>query len=341
MKISALRTIVLSLALFLLFFFLTSQTAALADSNCTQYTVPVHLSATDPTVYHLVGYLCNADEGNKVELTLHGATYNHSYWDFPFQPKTYSFVQNNQGTGFATFNVDRLGMGLSDHPNPELLTIQSDSFVAHQVIQDLRNGTIGGKTFVKVVIVGHSLGSAVSLDEAATYQDVDGVILTGFLHQANPAALGTIGTTIYPAFLDPQFSPSLAPGYLTTKPGTRGTLFYSTLTSDPQVIAFDESTKDLVTDAEFNTFFPIIASHESSNIHVPVLLTVGEKDFPFCINSECTQSGVTALETSFYDPAAQLQINVIPNTGHDLNLHTTAGQTFDIIQSWLRLHFNS
>jgi len=310
-----------------------------------QYTVPVHLSSTDPTVYHLNGYLCNANQGNNVQLTLHGATYNHFYWDFPFQPQTYSYIQNSsqnsQGTNFATFNVDRLGAGLSDHPVPEQVTIQSDSYVAHQLVQDLRQGIIGGKAFNKVIIVGHSVGSAVSLDEAATYQDVDGVILTGFIHQINPTAFALSSTDIYPAFLDPQFSPTLAPGYLTTKPGTRATLFYYTPSADPQVITLDEQTKDLDTDGEFSTLFPIITSHESNTIHVPVLEVVGEKDFLFCINTECTQSGATMNETPYFDSQAQVQISVIPQTGHDLNLHTTAGQTYAVLQHWLNLHFQN
>src|SRR5260221_11598193 len=157
MSISAVRKILFSSISFFLLFATTGVTTPAFAADCTQYTVPVNLSAIDPTVYHIVGTLCNPDTGNNVQLLLSGATYNHVYWDFPFQPKTYSYVQNTQGTGFATFNLDRIGTGASDHPLvPEKITIQSNAFVAHQVVTALKSGAIGGKVFSKVVLVGHS-----------------------------------------------------------------------------------------------------------------------------------------------------------------------------------------
>lgn len=342
MKLSMLSKLFVPFALLLLFAFVGKR-SAFASSDCVQYTLPVALSVGDPTVYHVVGFLCNANEGNNVLLTLSGASYNHTYWDFPFQPNIYSFVKNTNGTDFATFNLDRIGTGASDHPVPELITIQSNAFVAHQIVQDLRNGSVGGQAFGKVVLVGHSMGSAMAINEAATYQDVDGVILTGFIHGSfNPNVGTAIAQDIYPAFLDPQFSPTLAPGYLTTKPGTRESLFYYSPSADAQVIATDEATKDLVTDATLGTFFPSLASHESNTIHVPVLSVLGQFDFLICgTNPGCSQAQVATNEASFFDPQAQLQINIIPNTGHDLNLHTTAGQWFNIEKNWLRQHFDN
>jgi len=345
MNFSALRKIILSSFFILLFSFFVSKIPALADSNCTQYTLPVTLSPIDPTIYHVVGFLCNAEEANTVQLTLSGASYSHVYWDFPFDPKTYSYVQNTKNTDFATFNLDRIGTGASDHPAiPELITIQSNAFVAHQVVQDLRAGLIGGRHFSKVVLASHSMGSAMAIDEAATYQDVDGVILTGYIHGTfNPGIAPIIASDIYPAFLDPKFAGlGLAPGYLTTVPGTRGQIFYYGPTADPQVVTTDELTKDLVTDATVGTFFPTFTSHESNTIHVPVLLVLGQFDLLVCgANPGCTQSQVAANEAGFWDPQAQLQINIVPNTGHDLNLQTTANTWFAIAQQWLKTHFDN
>ena len=52
----------------------------------------------------------------------------------------------------------------------------------HQIVQGLRSGSIGGKAYNRVVLVGHSTGSAVAAIEANTYEDVDGLILTGWGH---------------------------------------------------------------------------------------------------------------------------------------------------------------
>jgi pimeloyl-ACP methyl ester carboxylesterase len=56
------------------------------------------------------------------------------------------------------------------------VTIQSAAFVAHQLVQGLRNGSMIGIQFGKVIIVGHSLSSLVVWVEAINYGDVDGVI---------------------------------------------------------------------------------------------------------------------------------------------------------------------
>jgi hypothetical protein len=47
---------------------------------------------------------------------------------------------------------------------------------------DLRGGAIGGVQFGKVIEVGHSFGSIASWEEAATYHDINGVIITGRIH---------------------------------------------------------------------------------------------------------------------------------------------------------------
>jgi hypothetical protein len=61
------------------------------------------------------------------------------------------------------------GDGESDHPTPELVTIQSDACVLSLLIGDLRTGAYGGPAFQHVVLVGHSVGSAISVYEVAFF----------------------------------------------------------------------------------------------------------------------------------------------------------------------------
>src|SRR5260370_33132121 len=85
---------------------------AQADSNFgSQYTLPVSLSTTDPTTYHIAGYLCynNSLQDKTVQLLVHGFTYNHLYWNFPYPNSNaadYSYVQSALGAGYATFSID-------------------------------------------------------------------------------------------------------------------------------------------------------------------------------------------------------------------------------------------
>src|SRR5260370_13541866 len=101
---------------------------------------------------------------------------------------------------------DRLGDGVSDHPVPELVTIQAEAYVLSQLVTDLKTGAYGGPAFQKVLLVGHSVGSAISIAEAANPQlaHVDGVILSGFLHFVDPVEVARLANDIYPASLDPD-----------------------------------------------------------------------------------------------------------------------------------------
>src|ERR1700733_9881742 len=62
--------------------------------SCTQYTIPVTLSPDDSTVYHLVGWLYSNGpiEGKTIQVVIHGGTYDHNYFNFPYQPGNYSYV---------------------------------------------------------------------------------------------------------------------------------------------------------------------------------------------------------------------------------------------------------
>lgn len=308
--------------------------AAHADTNalpkCDQHVIPVKLSPLGLVTYHVVGWLCyrgSLSQYQLVQLLVSGATYNHSYWDFPYQPGTYSYVEAMENAGYAVFNYDRLGNGLSDHPLPELLTIEGDAYVLHQIVQDLHAGTVEGHAFPKVLLVGHSLGSAISLDEAETYADINGVMLTGFLHFVDPLVLPEITTHLLPADLYPQFQgQGLLPGYLTTVSNSRSLLFYYAPNADPQVIATDEATKDTMTESELASFFTISNSPISLDIRVPVLEAVGQYDNIFCLGTlSCTNStGVWNYESLYFSPQAHLQVIVVPNAGHDLNLQRNA-----------------
>lgn len=326
---------------------LRAHSSAHADNGmvqCHQYVISVHLSVLDLTNHHVVSWLCyQRTPGGLVQLTVHGATYNHSYWNFSCpacQAGNYSYAQYMGQMGYTTFLYDRLGDGASDHPIPELMTIQSDAYVLSQLISDLRTGSYGGPAFQKVVLVGHSLGSAISVAEAAdpSLTHPDGVLLTGFIHFVDPAELPFLGTEIHPAFLDPdpRFQ-GLLPGYITTDPGTRGQLFYYQPTADPSVISQDESTKDTITDSAFASFFTIEASPVSRQIHVPVLEVLGQNDNLFCLGTfNCTNTGnVQQYEAPFFSPDAHLQVLIIPQAGHDLNLQTNASVWESAAVQWI------
>lgn len=323
--------------------------AAPVQSLCQSFYVPVALRSRLPVQYKIYGELCNPSSGpsKTVQLLVSGATYGHVYWDFPYQPETYSYVRALNAAGYSTFNIDRIGIGKSSHPPIGQLTVTmpTNAYVIHELVQALRNGSIGAQPFARVLLVGHSLGSLISWIEAGTYHDVDGVIISGLLHLINAIGAASFVATLYPAALDPRFAANALNvnylGYLTTEPGTRGQSFYYLPNADPHVIATDEATKETVTPGEVASFPPPLADDISAQIQVPVLVVVGQQDALLCgiASEDCSSSdSIRQSEAAFYAPQAQLQVAVIADAGHDLNLHKNASLWFSVATQWAYAH---
>jgi pimeloyl-ACP methyl ester carboxylesterase len=314
--------------------------AALGAQRCEDVTLTVRLSPGDATDYHVFGQLCSRGglKNKTIQIALHGATYSHLYWDWPFQPETYSYVLRATAEGYAVLNLDRIGVGESDHPPADQVTIESNAYVVHQIVQTLRGGNLLVQPFgriraKRVVLVGHSLGSVISIQEAGTYHDVDGVVLTGVSHTVTPA-LGEV--SFQPASSDPHFAGRNIPdGYVTTVPGTRS-IFYNAdnpASFDHRMLRIDEKHKETVTLAELNTAVPALAL--SSQIHVPVLVMVGDSDAAFCNPPTCTVSGSLDAEPSFY-PADICAVAIsIFGSGHDVSLHYPAPNAYTVILRWM------
>jgi pimeloyl-ACP methyl ester carboxylesterase len=312
--------------------------AAAGGLRCEDVSFSVHLAPGD-AAYSVFGELCSRGSihHKTIQIALHGATYSHLYWDFPFQPETYSYVRRATEAGYAVLSLDRIGIGQSDHPPADAVTIEANAYVVHQIVQALRGGGLVVPSFgriraERVALVGHSLGSVISMQEAGTYGDVDGVVLTGVSHNVTPV-LGDILSSLYPANLDPHFAGrSIPDGYLTSLPGLR-TIFYQAPFFDPQVVAVDDQNKETVTTAELATAVPALGL--STAIHAPVLVVVGDFDAAFCTAPSCTASGSLASEPGFYPADACAEAVAIPDTGHDLNLHYSAPVTYDVILDWM------
>jgi pimeloyl-ACP methyl ester carboxylesterase len=319
------------------------QAGALVQSGpvCRAVSVPASLDILLPVV--VSGVLCDPATGPSatIQVLLHGATYNSTYWDFPYQPEKYSYVHAANDAGYSTLNIDRVGYGRSSHVLSVLLTGTAQALVVHQLIGRLRAGLIGGNRYPRVVLVGHSVGSGIAIIEAATFHDVQGVILTGLAHPSSVSGLLAAFTRFtYPALLDPKFAADAPdPGYLTTVPGTREAFFYSDTDVDPQVVAVDEATKDRVSITELADVLTLAFTAPISRlIDVPTLLVDGSQDSLFCtglLASDCSSSAaLRADEAPFFSSQAQLRAYVQVGAGHDVALSLDSGDGFHAMLTW-------
>jgi pimeloyl-ACP methyl ester carboxylesterase len=315
--------------------------AAEAKLECSDYTLDVTLSSLATDTYQVIGTLCSQGPaaGKTVQLLLHGSTYARYYWDFPYQAEHYSYVRAATKRGYATFNLDRIGNGASDHPASDLVDIYANAFVVHQVVEALRAGEVASQSFEKIIVVGHSMGSMTTINYAGSFPgEADGIILTGILHDINwPWASSHLLATLYPAMLDPKFAgQSLDPGYFTTWPDKRGYAFYYLANADPKVIALDESLKQTTTIGELNTGPGMCFDPISFQIEGPVLVVIGEYDYLFCGNLvNCSdKAAVQNYEEAFYSAQACVETAVINDAGHVLNLQLNADAAYSQMLAW-------
>lgn len=316
---------------------LSTPTAELAGVTCEDYRVPVKLSPDGWLNYDIIGELCWRGElaGKTLLLLNSGLGYGPVYWDFPYQSENYSFVQAAVAKEYATFNYYRLGIGESDHPLGFRINADVHAYIAHQIITELKTTTQVGP----VVTVGHSFGSAISVAIAYNYpENIDGVIVTGFIHNVNPAYTDESRETSQVAATDPHFLGSVFDlTYFTSAPETRGRTFYVSSNSDPDVYAIDEANKQTLTLGEIlsvRTYF----GPQSKSINVPVLVLVGDDDIIGCGGElDCSDiDAVVANEKEAYsDPATCVETYVLKDTGHNLSLHNDAASNSAQMLDWL------
>ncbi|RYC58016.1 hypothetical protein CHU98_g8191 [Xylaria longipes] len=138
----------------------------------------------------------------KLQLLVHGSTYNHTYWSALQEPsgsasasslpdhEELSWVDAATRRGYWTLAIDRLGQGLSSRPDP--VTIVQDPLqtqLLHLIVREIREHDLLGIRFgseghgvdkLKLIYVGHSFGSGLGVHLAAAHpEDLDGIVLTG------------------------------------------------------------------------------------------------------------------------------------------------------------------
>lgn len=331
----------------------TASAQAAASHGCRESRLPVSLAegrAADQSLFVKLCLPTGAATPSLVQLLVHGITTSHRYWDFP-DPKSngstrYSYVAAASKAGYATLSIDRIGSGRSSRPPSALVDINLNAHVLHQVIQALRAGKISGPgalrpKFDKVVLVGHSYGTALGWLVATRYpQDVDGLVLSAFGHKMNPLTLAALAPSMYPAFLDPKFMfDRLDPGYLTSRPGTRYKLFYAPAPADAKVVALDEALKETLTLAEFASI--TVALGTPLDIRVPVMLAMGQVDSLFCqpqLAMDCSSAATLVQDEARFLGSRVPSIDgyVLKNAGHSLNLMQNAPDFFAAVQAWVK-----
>lgn len=135
--------------------------------------------------YSISATFCQPREVKKrtVLVATHGLNFDKNYWDPEVDKERYSFVDWAVKEGYSVLFYDRLGVGLSERVSGYVPQLANQVAILGELVKGVREGRYTGTVGKpgKVVLVGHSFGSAVSLNAVAERPElVDGVVLTGF-----------------------------------------------------------------------------------------------------------------------------------------------------------------
>ncbi|KAL8722509.1 MAG: hypothetical protein Q9225_001025 [Loekoesia sp. 1 TL-2023] len=272
-----------------------------------------------------------------VQVLTYGIGLDKSYWDLA--PGN-SHVDAAAAVGYATLAYNRLGVGQSDHPDPiQVVQCPADVEILHGLVQILRAGKLGSRSFKYVIGVGQSYGSIVQLAQNAKYpQDVDAAVLTSFTSNvqslpytvlANNPAIANINS--------PSRFGNLPNAYLVHDTAISVQLpFFRYPYFDQNIFDAVYTAKQTYTLGQQFTLPSIFTPAPAFT--GPIDVVVGQHDFPFCFG-ECNASvdQAAATRTVLY-PAAGTgsQSYIVPNVGHFFNAHYGAQQAFTQINNFLR-----
>ncbi|HEX8291273.1 MAG TPA: alpha/beta hydrolase [Pyrinomonadaceae bacterium] len=297
------------------------------DIKVERLSFPVRLA--DGSAAEVVGrlYYKGSFHNRTLLLALHGANYNHKYWDVPtINGHEYSFARYMAERKYAVLAVDQLGAGESTKPaDGDLLTLDQTASAIHQVITQLRSGAGGvGYAFARVVTVGHSLGSINAVYEQGTYHDADAVVTTG---------MGQVPHAIpVPAELIAELSQH---EYFAVPGELRPLMFYYAPGADPDVIQYDrDSLADSLARGQLTTGILPGFSFDAAALRVgqvtgPVLVQLGEFDGLF-------PASLADGEAAFFTGASGVTVQPLPGVGHDFNTHFRNHEGWRLMDEWLR-----
>jgi hypothetical protein len=118
-----------------------------------------------------------------LQVLVHGFTYNHTHWDPPKKKlPSFSYARFMAQQGYPVLALDLLGTGESSIPDGDVLNITESVSSLAQVLTAARSlSNPLGRDFTKIVLVGHSVGTAIAVTTTGTFPGIaDFLVATGW-----------------------------------------------------------------------------------------------------------------------------------------------------------------
>ncbi|HVE83828.1 MAG TPA: alpha/beta hydrolase [Myxococcales bacterium] len=292
-----------------------------------RWVLPMTLS--DGQTYNMVAYLYYSGtlSDRPLQVCVHGATYDHRYWDFPsFNGRDYSYARFMVQRGYAVLALDLLAAGESERPAGDLLTLDQMASTVWRVTQGARSGANPANlAFTRgITLVGHSMGVQSIVYAQATGAGADLLIATGHTRVPHPTPVPL--DFIMDALTKPYSAFSLE---------QRVSYFFSKPNTDPDVITYDAQ-------AFTNNFIPrgmlrtgILPSYDPMATKVnqvtgEVLVQLGDNDALY--------PGALADKEPPLWTMAKCKCRSLPTVGHCFNLHIDREKGWERIAEYIKEH---
>lgn len=216
----------------------------------------------------------------RVNVLVHDLATGSWFWNLRRHP-AYDYATRLAKRGETTLVLDRLGYGRSRLADGDATCLGAQADMLHQVVQDLRSGMYryarpadgSAPAAAEVVTHGHSVGAAIAQVEAATFDDVDGLVLMSWTDRgATTLATRTAARQNAACLTGGDYAP-----IADTATEYRALLFASAPRS-VQRAAAGLRDPDPCGDVTSLTTMLLASNHAAGRVDAPILLLYGSKD---------------------------------------------------------------
>ncbi|KZS98821.1 hypothetical protein SISNIDRAFT_499160 [Sistotremastrum niveocremeum HHB9708] len=296
--------------------------------------------------YEIFGKLCTPHgvlPNGTLEIATHGVGFSNFYWDLGGDDSPNNYAASAVAAGHSIFYYDRLGTGNSSKPDGiQEVQLGVEVEVAHGVVEYFKDGN-AGISFGRIIGVGHSVGSLVTLGVTQTHPtDFEDVVLTGLAINNTLAVLlsvSSIGSQIAAQEFPERFG-DLPNSYLALEGlSNLQVIMVQFPFFNQSLIEFSFQNTATFTIGELVSLL-LVENVKADKFTGRVLVLTGASDLPFC-GGDCSQTvgdtSVTLVEAVqiFYPAASNFTTFVPANTGHAINLQDSAPKSYAFIENWI------
>ncbi|KAG9257178.1 uncharacterized protein F5Z01DRAFT_456893 [Emericellopsis atlantica] len=300
--------------------------------------------------YVLQTTYCEPDDGpgHTLQVMTHGVGFDRSYWDLPFQAPKYSYVAEAVDVhGYSTLTWDRLGVGMSTHPDDTVNETQLALEVAalKALTKRLRAGKVCDipTPYHSIVHLGHSFGSAITYNLVNDDPKISqGIVLTGFSQISDFLGQFALGANFVPVREVAALAARYEEGYIAA--GSAVGVHIAFLPPggefDPDILDFGFAHAQPHTTGELLTVG--VGTGEINAFAGPCMIITGERDVPFC-GGDCM--GTAPVDGKFdnliqasapmFPQASVFNATVVPKAAHGLHFGYSAPDVFATILDFL------